>query len=88
MRIRRFVFILLALLLFTVSAAIAQDVTSPVVSSVTVSPVMAAPGDLVHVIAEVTDDTAVTGVTADSVPLTFTEVNKWEGDIRSIVFRQ
>ncbi|MEN6372032.1 MAG: hypothetical protein ABFD64_08465 [Armatimonadota bacterium] len=81
MRVKRFIIILLTLLFFAVGAAIAQDVTPPVVSSVTVLPQMAAPGDTVHIVAEVTDDTAVTSVTADSVPLTFTEVNKWEGDI-------
>ena len=60
------------------------DNTDPVISSVTVAPTMAAVGDPIHVVVDVSDDTGVTTVFADATALVKSPDNKWSGDVFAI----
>lgn len=81
MKIHRLALITQALVLLIVGAALAQDTTAPVVSAASASPAMAAPGDVVHIVAQASDDTGITGIFADSTQMVSTDVNRWECDI-------
>ena len=61
--------------------AITLDTSPPIISLVSVSPPMAAGGDLVRVAVDVTDNVAVTGVTANGTALTYFGGSSWSGDI-------
>ena len=61
---------------FTVTDGIA-----PVIHWVAVSPAMAADGDAVHVVADVSDSVGVTSVKANGTDLTHSSGSSWSGDI-------
>jgi len=66
------------------STTFAVDNTAPEFNSVAVSPPMAAIGDTVHVVVDVSDETGVTGVTANLTPLAKSSGNTWAGDIFAV----
>ncbi|MCE5313769.1 MAG: hypothetical protein ABFD49_00170 [Armatimonadota bacterium] len=62
-----------------VSVSFADDMT-PTISSVSLSPEISAAGDMVYVTVHAQDDTGISSVTADSVPLQLVN-NAWQGSI-------
>lgn len=66
------------------SPVLFADVTPPVVSSVVVTPSLAADGDLVRVQVSASDDVAVQTVTADGLPLTSDGAGTWSGSVHAV----
>lgn len=60
------------------------DASAPAISSVVVTPAMAASGDTVHAVVEATDNVDVTSVTANGATLVKTGASTWSGDILAL----
>jgi hypothetical protein len=65
----------------TVTAGVILDSAPPSVTSVSVSPTMAAAGESVHVAVDATDLAGVSSVTANGATLTKTGATTWAGDL-------
>lgn len=66
------------------SATFAVDNTAPAISSLSLSPAMAAYGDPIHVTVYATDVSGIASATAGASPLANAGGSKWTGDIAAI----
>ena len=66
------------------NGSITVDTTAPVVNTVTLDTTAPNTGDAILVTVDATDNVAVTGVTAEGVPLTHQSGNIWNGTITAI----
>lgn len=69
----------------TATAAVTLDTSPPAVGSVTVHPALAAAGDQLHVVVDVTDAAGVSSVVAnETTTLARTSPTTWEGDLTAV----